>query len=304
LIDSDNFLNPSRLGLVDMTQDLYAILGLARTASPTQLKKAYHEMALRWHPDKNANNKAESQARFQEITDAYRILSNPTQRHIYDQYGENALQSPPRNSDPNPSAGFPRYCRQPSFNASFSTFSQQQRRLVRPEPIIFEVSCTLEELFAGISRDIRFIRTANQYEFEAILHLDIPAGSLDGATFTFPGEGNVIPGYLPQDVVVVLSEIEHEYFVREKDDLRTEVVISLKEALCGLDRTILGIDTAAVAIDVKSVICPGRELRIREQGMPRKGGGRGDLIVGFQIVYPKELDEDAKEHIAAYLPDV
>ncbi|XP_039092110.1 dnaJ homolog subfamily B member 7 [Hyaena hyaena] len=71
--------------------DYYEVLGVQRYASPEDIKKAYHKVALKWHPDKNPENKEEAERKFKEVAEAYEILSNNEKRDIYDKYGQEAL---------------------------------------------------------------------------------------------------------------------------------------------------------------------------------------------------------------------
>lgn len=75
-----------------MGKDFYSILGVPRNADAATLKKAYRKLAMKWHPDKNPDNQAEAQAKFQEISEAYDVLNDPNKRKIYDQYGEEGLK--------------------------------------------------------------------------------------------------------------------------------------------------------------------------------------------------------------------
>lgn len=75
-----------------MGKDFYGILGVPRNADANALKKAYRKLAMKWHPDKNPDNQAEAQAKFQEISEAYDVLNDPKKREIYDKYGEEGLK--------------------------------------------------------------------------------------------------------------------------------------------------------------------------------------------------------------------
>ncbi|XP_025982549.1 dnaJ homolog subfamily B member 4 isoform X2 [Glycine max] len=85
-----------------MGVDYYKILQVDRSAKDEDLKKAYRRLAMKWHPDKNPNNKKEAEAKFKQISEAYDVLSDPQKRGIYDQYGEEGL-----NGVPPGAGGFP-----------------------------------------------------------------------------------------------------------------------------------------------------------------------------------------------------
>ena len=76
-----------------MGKDYYAILGVSRNASDDELKKAYRKLALKWHPDRNKNNKKEAEEKFKEISQAYEVLSDKEKRQVYDQFGEEGINS-------------------------------------------------------------------------------------------------------------------------------------------------------------------------------------------------------------------
>lgn len=86
-----------------MGVDYYKILQVDRNAKDDDLKKAYRKLAMKWHPDKNPNNKKEAEAKFKQISEAYDVLSDPQKRTIYDQYGEEGLKG----QVPPPDAGGP-----------------------------------------------------------------------------------------------------------------------------------------------------------------------------------------------------
>lgn len=90
-----------------MGKDYYAILGVSKDVTDDQLKKAYKKLALKWHPDRNKDNEKEATAKFQEISEAYEVLSDPRKRQIYDQLGEEGLKAGMGGGGPDGAGGFP-----------------------------------------------------------------------------------------------------------------------------------------------------------------------------------------------------
>ena len=85
-----------------MGKDYYKILNVSKTATENEIKKSYKKLAIKWHPDKNPNNKEESEKNFKEVSEAYQVLSDPEKRKIYDQFGEEGLSGGGMNTDFNP----------------------------------------------------------------------------------------------------------------------------------------------------------------------------------------------------------
>lgn len=80
--------------------DYYELLGVSRDASEKQIKKAYRKLALRWHPDKNQNNREEAEKKFKDLSEAYSVLTDPQKRKIYDRYGHSGLETGGTESTP------------------------------------------------------------------------------------------------------------------------------------------------------------------------------------------------------------
>lgn len=328
-----------------MGKDYYAILGVPRDADAAALKKAYRKLAMKWHPDKNPNNVEEAQAKFQEISEAYDVLSDPKKRQVYDQFGEEGLkggaggpggpgQTYTFNSgnaeeifrtffggqDPfgdmfgsgggSPFGSFFSSSRRggsrrggmPGGFSSFS-FGGEPPEPQAPEPLVLNIPCTLEQLFTGTSKKLKVTRKVNGNDQENIINLDIKPGWKEGTKITYPGEGDVEQGRPPQDVVFIIKEREHPIFKREKDNLVIEQSISLRQALCGFKITQKGIDGKNLELKVEDdVVSPGSERRLVGEGMPKKGGGRGDLIFRFKVVFPTKLTKEQRDGCKQFLP--
>ncbi|KAH0788437.1 dnaJ subfamily B member 4 [Histomonas meleagridis] len=315
-----------------MGKDYYSILGVSRDATPDQLKRAYRKLAMKWHPDKNPNNQAEAQAKFEEISEAYDVLSDPKKRQIYDQFGEDGLKGGggpggysfnAGNAEEifktffgdsgNPfgdvfgdifgmgghSAGGHRTKMPGGFSFSFGGEPPPPRK---PEPMVINVMCTLEQLFTGTVKKLKVTRTINGRDSEKIFEINVQPGWKEGTKITYPDDGNQYPGQEPQDIVFIIKERKHDIFTRNKDDLIINQTISLRKALTGFTLNLFGIDGARIPLQIRDVVSPGSERRIPGQGMPKKGGGRGDLIVRFKVEFPSILSQDSKDLINRALP--
>jgi len=168
-------------------------------------------------------------------------------------------------------------------------------------PVMIDVYLSLEQLFNGCTKKMKITRSLNGVPEEKIIQLDVKPGWKEGTKITFDGEGDVRTGYEPQDVVFVIKEKPHHLFKRNNDDLIIEEQVSLKEALtgCRINRT--GIDGANISINIDEVISPNYEKRILNAGMPRKGGGRGDMIIRFKVIFPARISNNQRESLLRVL---
>jgi DnaJ-class molecular chaperone len=313
-----------------MGKDYYAILGVPRDANAEQLKKAYRKMAMRWHPDKNPDNQAEAQAKFQEISEAYDVLNDPQKRKIYDQFGEDGLKAGGGSgmgggytfSQGNAEEIFRTFFGgdspfgdifggmgmgmggrsggMPGFRFSFGGDPPPSRA---PDPLVINIPCTLEQLYTGLKKKMKITRQRGNRQEENVITLDIRPGWKDGTKVTYEGEGDHLSGRPPQDVIFIIKEKKHPIFTRERNDLVVEKTISLRQALTGFEMKQTGIDGKEKVLVVNDVVAPGTERRISGQGMPAKGGGRGDLVFRFKVKFPYSVSKEQKELLQRALVD-
>eukprot|EP01105_Mastigella_eilhardi_P013265 TRINITY_DN3013_c0_g1_i1.p1 TRINITY_DN3013_c0_g1~~TRINITY_DN3013_c0_g1_i1.p1 ORF type:complete len:370 (-),score=82.94 TRINITY_DN3013_c0_g1_i1:94-1203(-) len=173
----------------------------------------------------------------------------------------------------------------------------------KPEPIVRELPCSLEELFKGCTRRLRVTKTivdkqtGVQRQESKILTVDVKPGWKEGTRITFDKEGDDLhPGEVPPaDIVFVVRQKPHSLYTRDGDDLVYTVSVTLTQALTGTTLTLPHVDGSGreVAVEIPKVITPRYQKRIRGEGMPvsaKRGGGhgeRGDLVVKFGVPFPQ-----------------
>jgi DnaJ-class molecular chaperone len=166
---------------------------------------------------------------------------------------------------------------------------------------VLNIPCTLEQLFSGSTKRLKVTRTINGRENEKTFDLEIRPGWKEGTKITYPGDGDQVPGRPPQDLVFVIKEQRHALFTREGNDLIVNKTISLSQALTGFTIDQQTIDGKVVPFTVDDVVTPGTERRLPGQGMPRKGGGRGDLVIRFKVTFPASLSAAQKQTMKSCL---
>eukprot|EP00698_Gefionella_okellyi_P002931 TRINITY_DN12777_c0_g1_i1.p1 TRINITY_DN12777_c0_g1~~TRINITY_DN12777_c0_g1_i1.p1 ORF type:complete len:346 (+),score=74.43 TRINITY_DN12777_c0_g1_i1:79-1116(+) len=339
-----------------MGLDYYAILGVEKSASEEELKKAYRKKALKWHPDRNPDNKEIAEKKFKEVAEAYDVLSDKQKRAVYDQYGEEGLKGVPPDGQGDAGMGgmpgaffrssgggsqrsaeeiFAQFFGGSGFGSGgfggFNTAGEddggmggfggmggmgglfggmrggmggmgggQRRR--KAQTIERPLNCSLEELYAGATKKLKITRTltdpsGQSVPAEKVLTVNIKPGWKSGTKVTFPEEGDERPGVVPADICFIIQEAPHGRFTRQGDNLIHTANITLKEALCGTSVNVLSLDgQTQYKINVKDVVHPGYEKIVAGAGMPNsKTGTKGNLIVRFNVTWPRTLPDFVKD---------
>jgi len=128
-----------------------------------------------------------------------------------------------------------------------------------------------------------------------VLTVSIKPGWKKGTKITFPNEGDEGPDTIPSDVVFVLTEIPHKSLTREGGNLVYTASISLSDALTECAIGVETLDGRKLSLPCPEVVSPGYEKVIVGEGMPKKGGERGDLIIRFKILFPNFLSAEKKK---------
>ena len=141
--------------------------------------------------------------------------------------------------------------------------------------------------------------SGEQQQVQKVVTIDVKPGWKAGTKVTFPEEGDERAGIVPADICFVLEEAPHAVFKREGDDLVHVAPITLKEALCGTVVPIMHVDgDRQLKVNVRDVVYPGYEKVVANEGMPNsKTGQRGNLIIRFNIQFPRLLSDAQKEQL-------
>ena len=287
--------------------DYYKVLGVSKTASQDDIKKAYKKMARKHHPDLNPND-AEAQRKFQELNEANEVLSDPEKRKKYDQYGENwkhADEFEAQRQRQQQSGGGPGG----DFWSSGQGFSGDPG----------EFSDFFESMFGSRAGGGRRSAGFRGQDYNAELHLSlydaskthkqvlnvngkgiritVPAGVADGQTIKLKGQGGPgVNGGPAGDLYITFVIAEDSNFKRLGDDLYVTAPLNLYTAVLGGDLTVNTLDSK-VKLKVKPETQNGTKVRLKGKGFPvyKKEGQAGDLIVTYSIEIPTGLTEKQKE---------
>lgn len=140
---------------------------------------------------------------------------------------------------------------------------------------------------------------------DEVLTIEVKPGWRNGTKITFDGKGNEVPGGQTGDITFVIAENKHLLFRKDGDDLVFEIEIHLVEALTGCTLTVPLLDGEKTVIKMEDVVYPGYQKIVAGQGMPKskEPGERGNLIVKFDVEFPKQLTEEQRSNVYNILHD-
>ncbi|NQW04121.1 MAG: J domain-containing protein [Acidobacteria bacterium] len=297
-------------------KDYYAALGIPKTASDAEIKRAFRKLARQHHPDLNPGNTG-SESRFKEINEANEVLGDPKTRRKYDELGANwrayeqggTQYSQPhtrrhtRTVSPEEMAGM--FGDDAPFSDFFTTFfsgsgnpSNIPRTPQRGRDVEQPITLTLEEAFGGASRQLQFSRPTGAHSVD----VRIPAGVREGSRVKVHGEGEPGGKDMPSgDLFLVVRLLPHKKFERRGQDLYTKLTVPVTTAVLGADVSVPTLAGSSLKLRIPELTPAGRTFRLKGHGMPeaRKPETRGDLFVTLEIQIPTQLTPEARAHYQA-----
>ncbi|MBE9122498.1 DnaJ domain-containing protein [Tychonema sp. LEGE 07199] len=294
-------------------KDYYTILGVSKTATPEEIKRAYRKLARKYHPDLNPGDK-DAEAKFKDLNEANEVLSDPENRQKYDRFGQHWNQ-PGYTEGPTPrgtnvsAEDFDRYDDFDSFindllggmkggskrrtqtyqtaTNGFNDFGDGFRSQAPAPDTEAAIALTFSEAFHGVQKRL-------QLDDETI-NVRIPAGAKPGSRIRLKGKGRPSPFSQQRgDLYLTIEILPHSFFRFEGDDIVCDIPIRPDEAVLGAEIRVPTPD-GSVTMKVPKGVRSGQSLRLRGKGWTLQKGGRGDLLAKLQIVTPKDLSAIEQE---------
>jgi curved DNA-binding protein len=315
-------------------RDYYEILGVAKTATEDEIKSAYRKLARKFHPDVNPGDKS-AEEKFKEINEAYEVLSDADKRKKYDTLGPNWKAGQDFRPPPNWEGANVEYDDFGDLFGSgrgasgFSDFFESlfggrrgPRRgagfAMRGQDVEAEMPLTLEEAHRGVKRTITLQVTetcpdckgsglkdgktcptchgAGAIRRPKSLEVTIPSGVREGSVIRLTGQGEPGSNGAPAGDLFLRVRLQpHRLFnTVGENDVQIELPVAPWEAALGAKIPVPTLD-GPVEMKIPAGAQGGQRLRLRGQGLNRRGGGRGDEYVKIRIVNPPKLAPKEKE---------
>lgn len=294
-------------------KDYYNVLGVSRQASADDIKKAYRKLAMKYHPDKNPNDKA-AEEKFKDVNEAYDVLSDPKKKQMFDQFGHvgggfGQQQGHPfrggfegfgaqQGFDPRQGEAF-----QDMFSDFFGDFfgaetqpGARRGRESRGPDLRYTLTISLEEAATGCEKRISFVRQRGGKEDTARLSITVPAGVKSGQRLKLRGEGDGPAGSgKPGDLYVIIGFQDHPLFKRKDNDVLMELPVSFVDALVGTQVEVPTL-TGKAQLGIPAGTHPGQIFRLKGKGFPDIGGyAPGDMLIKIIVDIPNNVGEEERQ---------
>jgi len=318
-------------------RDYYDVLGVARTATSDEIKKAFRKMAMQFHPDKNPGDK-KAEEKFKEANEAYETLSDTQKKQTYDQFGHFGSQraggggfrpgqnpfegfSGPQGAGAPGGQGTPENFQDifgdifsdlfrgrpggpggPSAGGAGAAGSRRTNTNARGADLRYTLNISFEEAATGCEKMITFIRQRSGKEDNARLSITVPAGVKNGQRLKLRGEGDSAraSGAIG-DLYVIVSIQDHSLFKRVENDVHIDVPVSFTDATLGATVDVPTL-TGKASLKIPPGTPSGQVFRLKGKGFASVSGGSaaasaGDMLVRVVIDVPRELTDEQRELI-------
>lgn len=295
----------------------YDILGVKKSASADEIKKAFRKLARKHHPDAGGDEET-----FKEINEAYEVLSDPEKKKQYDTFGTvgNFAQQPGGWQGGTWPGGGRRTYTHTSTGGSGSGFDWSDifsnirsgdgafgsdwdfnvNRTQNGRDLQTSIELTFDEAFKGTTKQVS-VRIPSTGETESI-KVKVPAGAVDGGKLRFRQRGEYGSGGGRRGDLIIVTKIkEHPVYRRDHADVLMDLPVSVEEAILGTRIVVPTPDGSLVKLRIPAGTQDGRVLRVKGKGAHDvKGSGNGDLKVKIKVAIPRSLNAEQRAAIEKF----
>jgi len=274
------------------SHDYYKLLGVERSATADEIRKAYRKLARKYHPDVNKADDAAT--KFAEVQEAYDTLSDAEKRKMYDQFGSAGPSAQGFGGSPRWSQGGG-YGQAVDFSDIFgsafgggSPFNGGQQQATKGQDQIASITVTFMTALKGGTEEIRI--------GDITVNLKIPAGIESGTKLRLKGKGN--PGMMggtAGDMLVTVSVGGHPLYQRKGLDVEIDVELNIAEAALGTKVTLPLPLGGTVDVSIPEGMSSNSRLRVKGKGCKTSGGKSGDFYAVIHIIAPRDIDDETKK---------
>ncbi|HEX3997889.1 MAG TPA: J domain-containing protein [Pirellulales bacterium] len=305
-----------------MAEDFYKTLGIQRDASQADVQKAYRDLARKYHPDLNPNDKT-AKEKFQKVQAAFDVLNDQSKREMYDRYGssfESRAGGGPRPQSGRAGGAAPgfeeidlgdlfgsRYGGDPSsvfgdlfggqFRRKGTAGGGKRSRRAAPEPTTHDlqqqIEIPLQTSILGGQIELSVPRSNGHID---TISVKIPPGIADGAKMRLRGQGESLGGEPPGDILLTIRVAPHPWFTRKGNNLEVKLPVTLAEAVLGA-KVDVPTPRGTISLRVPPHTSSGTKLRIKGHGIKPKEGPAGDLFADVLIILPEKIDDALVEAV-------
>ena len=289
-----------------MAEDYYNVLGVGKSASDAEIKKAYRKLAMKYHPDHTKGNKG-AEEKFKKISEAYAVLSDKDKRQEYDTFGSEGFHQRFSQEDIFRGFDFGDIFQEFGFGGGrggarrfnfgqgspFNFGGGQQQARVKGSDLVYELSLTLREVATGTSKTVSFQHQGRSEN----LTVKIPKGMITGKQLRLAGKGNPSPyGGPPGDLFIKSKLLDDPTFSSRQYDLYLNHELKLSEAILGITVSVPTIDDKQLSLKIPPGTKHGTKMRLSGHGLPdMKDNKKGDLYVRIQVKIPKNISAEQKK---------
>ncbi|MEK7313817.1 MAG: J domain-containing protein [Deltaproteobacteria bacterium] len=284
-------------------KDYYGLLGVGKTATEEEIKKAYRGLAKKYHPDLHPGDKA-AESKFKDINEAYETLSDSEKRRTYDLGERIVFEGAPEGwpGGRSPFGGFEHMNFDESMGGIEDIFSEVFGAKMKRGPRKGkDIEYTLDIDFMHAIKGTEVELTLRRIDVAEKVKVRIPSGVKDGSRVKVKAKGSPgADGGAAGDLYIVTHVRPHQYFKRIDDDIYVDVPVTVSEAVLGATVEVPTID-GFTKIKVTPGTQSGQKLRLKGKGAPSlAGGAKGDGYVVLNIKMPTHVDETGKKLISEF----